>query len=81
MPVLCLRIDRLLGRSLAQTKQRNDSRRLDRQDIITFSDALTSVRYNAWDDYLFPHPMPRTPVEKLTARRKAAILNALALPA
>jgi hypothetical protein len=48
---------------------------------ITFSDALTSVRYNAWDHYLFPHSMPRTPVEKLTARRKKAILNALALPA
>ena len=48
---------------------------------ITFSDALTSVRYNAWDDYLFPQPTPRTPVEKLTARRKTAILNALALPA
>jgi hypothetical protein len=48
---------------------------------ITFPDALTSVRYNAWDDYLFPHSTPRTPVEKLTARRKTNILNALALPA
>lgn len=48
---------------------------------ITFSDALTSVRYNAWDDYLFTHATLRTPVEKLTVRRKKAILNALALPA
>ena len=35
----------------------------------------------AWDDYLFPHTRPRTSVEKLTASRKKAILNTLALPA
>jgi hypothetical protein len=46
---------------------------------ISFSDALTSVRRNAWSDYLFPHPTPNTPVEKLTTRKQQTILDALAL--
>ena len=48
---------------------------------ISFSDARTSVRRNAWNDYRFPHPTKNAPVEKLTARRKQTILDALALPA
>lgn len=47
---------------------------------ITFSDALTSVRCNAWDDSLFPHPATDQAIEKLTPRKKAAILSILALP-
>ena len=46
---------------------------------ITFSDALVSVRRNAWDDYLFQHASHSTPIEKLTKHNKHTILNALAL--
>ena len=48
---------------------------------ITFSDALASVRYNAWDDYLFQRPNHSTPFEKLTAHKRNIILKALALAA
>jgi hypothetical protein len=46
---------------------------------ITFSDALASVRYNAWNDYLFQQPHQNRPYEKLTQHKKHTILNALAL--
>lgn len=46
---------------------------------LTFSDALASVRYNAWDDYLFQQPHQNRPYEKLTAHKKNTILKALAL--
>lgn len=48
---------------------------------ITFSDALASVRYNAWDDYLFQRPRKNTPFEKLTPHKKNTILKALTLAA
>ena len=47
---------------------------------ITFSDALASVRYNAWDAFLFPRPQRNGSLRKLTARSKKRILDALALP-
>ena len=46
---------------------------------ITFSDALASVRYNAWDDYLFQHGGRSTPIEKLTKQNRHTILHALAI--
>ena len=46
---------------------------------ITFSDALASVRRNAWDDYLFQHAGHSTPIEKLSKQKKRTILNALAI--
>lgn len=48
---------------------------------ITFSDALASVRYNAWDEFLFPRPHRNGSIEKLTAHRKKTILDALAIAA
>ena len=48
---------------------------------ITFSDAQTSVRYNAWDDYLFPHSTPDSSIEKFTTSKRQQSSNILALPA
>ncbi len=48
---------------------------------ITFSDALVSVRYNVWEDYLFQRPNKSRPFEKLTTHMRNTILHALALAA
>jgi hypothetical protein len=52
---------------------------MDSRKSITFSDALSSVCYNPGNDYLFPHQTPQKIYGKISARRKRAILNAVAL--
>ncbi|NJO55882.1 MAG: hypothetical protein HC834_05455 [Rhodospirillales bacterium] len=48
---------------------------------LTFTDAMASVRRNAWDEFLF-QPTPKRPaIEKLTRKTRNAILNALGLAA
>jgi len=46
---------------------------------ITFTDAMTSVRRSAWDEYIFQSTPHRWGVEKISRRARNAILNALAL--
>ena len=51
---------------------------MDSKQSITFSEALSSVRYNPRNDYFFPHQTPQKLGRKVSARRKWAIPNTLA---
>ena len=51
---------------------------MDSKQSITFSEALSSVRYNPGNDYIFPHQTPQKLGGKVSARRKWAIPNTLA---
>lgn len=64
---------------LGETEKRFTSTEPARRRSLSPTPCQT-VRYNAWKKYLFSQAMPRTTVEKITARRKKGILNALALP-
>lgn len=46
---------------------------------VTYSDAITSVRRNAWQNYLFPQTDSDPTVEKLTKKKTTQILNAITL--